>query len=319
MLHLRVVCPTAKTDRVVDLLRDEPGAVHLVRLRGASLRPEGDLIEADVAREAAERVLSGLTDLGIDHQGGVSLESIDTLLSDTADAAERAVPGEGADAIIWDELVARTGEESQLNGIFLAFLTIACLLAAVGVLTDSVITVVGAMIVGPEFGPLSALAVALLGRRWTLARQAGVALGVGFLVAMLITAGLTFVAQGVGLFEPAELSHLQRLSFIYHVGPFSVVVALLAGAAGMLALTSSKSSALVGVFVSVTTVPAAGLAVVAAIAGHWAQCGGSVLQLVVNLIGMTLAGTAVLLIRRGRTLLAAASVVGGRGYPPASR
>ncbi|MGH3095252.1 MAG: DUF389 domain-containing protein [Streptosporangiales bacterium] len=136
-----------------------------------------------------------------------------------------------------------------------------------------------------------------------MARQAGLALGVGFLVAMVITAVLTFAAQTAGLFEPAELSHLQRLSFIYHVGPFSVVIALLAGAAGMLALTSAKSSALVGVFVSVTTVPAAGFAVAAAIAGHWAQCAGSVLQLVVNLIGMTVAGTVVLLIRRGPTLL----------------
>ncbi|MGH3095251.1 MAG: hypothetical protein ACRDMV_04535 [Streptosporangiales bacterium] len=165
MLHLRVVCPAAKADGVIELLRDEPGAVHLVHLRGASVRPEGDLIEAEVVREAAERVLEGLTGLGVGHEGGVSLESVDTLISDTADAAERAVPGEGADAIIWDELVAKTGEESQLNGIFVAFLTIACLLATAGVVTDSVITVVGAMIVGPEFGPLSALAVALLGRR----------------------------------------------------------------------------------------------------------------------------------------------------------
>jgi len=43
---------------------------------------------------------------------------------------------------------------------------------------------------------------------------------------------------------------------IYDVGPFSLIVALLPGAAGMLSLTSTKSAALVGVFISVTTVPA---------------------------------------------------------------
>ena len=37
------------------------------------------------------------------------------------------------------------------------FLTVACLLAAIGVVTDSTVTVVGAMVLGPEFGPLSAL------------------------------------------------------------------------------------------------------------------------------------------------------------------
>lgn len=304
MLHLRVICPAGESDQVIESLRDEPGAVHVVRLTGASLNPAGDLIEADVARESTERVLERLTDLGVERSGGISLQSVDTMVSATADAAERAVPGEGADAIIWDELVARTGEESQLNGIFVAFLTIACLLATAGILTDSVITIVGAMIVGPEFGPLSALAVALLGKRWALARQAVVALGVGFVVAMLITAALTFAGQATGLVEPAELRHLQRVAFIYQVGPFSLVIALLAGAAGMLALTSSKSSALVGVFVSVTTVPAAGLTVAAALAGHWSQCGGALLQLVVNLVGMTVAGTVVLLIRRGPALLA---------------
>jgi hypothetical protein len=35
---------------------------------------------------------------------------------------------------------ARSGEESWLNGTFLAFLSIACLLAVVGVITDSPVT-----------------------------------------------------------------------------------------------------------------------------------------------------------------------------------
>ena len=49
-----------------------------------------------------------------------------------------------------------------------------------------------------------------------------------------------------------------QTEFIYQPGVLSLIVALLAGAAGMLSLTSSNSAALVGVFISVTTVPAAG-------------------------------------------------------------
>jgi uncharacterized membrane protein len=74
----------------------------------------------------------------------------------------------------------------------------------------------------------------------------------------------------------------------------SFVVALLAGAAGMLSLVSSKSAALVGVFISVTTVPAAGFAVVAATVGDWDIAAQSAAQLAVNLIGITLAGVLVL-------------------------
>jgi uncharacterized membrane protein len=75
-------------------------------------------------------------------------------------------------------------------------------------------------------------------------------------------------------------------------------VAMLAGAAGMLAMTSAKSAALVGVFISVTTVPAAGYAVVAAVAGEWNRCVQSVGQLLVNLLGIVAAAAIVLIVRR---------------------
>jgi len=66
----------------------------------------------------------------------------------------------------------------------------------------------------------------------------------------------------------------------------------------MLSLVSAKSAALVGVFISVTTVPAAGFAVVAASVGDIAA--ESAAQLAVNLVGITLAGVLVLELRRGR-------------------
>jgi uncharacterized membrane protein len=97
---------------------------------------------------------------------------------------------------------------------------------------------------------------------------------------------------------------LTEVDFIFRVGPISFVVALLAGAAGMLSLVSAKSAALVGVFISVTTVPAAGFAVVAAILGDWGVAGKSALQLVVNLVGIVIAGVLVLVLRPKGTLIA---------------
>jgi uncharacterized hydrophobic protein (TIGR00271 family) len=88
------------------------------------------------------------------------------------------------------------------------------------------------------------------------------------------------------------------VDFVFDVGPWSLIVALLAGAAGMLSMTSAKSAALVGVFISVTTVPAAGYASVAAILGDWNRSFESVLQLVNNLVGIVFAATVVLLLRR---------------------
>lgn len=315
MLHLRVVCADTDTESVLRLLSDEPGIAHPVVVRGVAHQPEGDVIEAEIARETAARILDRLGELGVPAQGEISLSPLETVRSDRVDRAERAAPGPDADALIWDELVATTGEESRLSGVFLAFLTLACLLAAVGVITDSPITIVGAMVVGPEFGPLAALAVAVSGRRGDLAARAGRALVVGFPFALLVTAALALLARATGLFHPADLTEMHAVAFVYHVGPYSVVVALLAGVAGMIALTSEKSGVLIGVFISVTTVPAAGFSVLAAVAGDWQQSGEALLQLLINLSGITVAATITLLIRRHHVLPIIRPVTHGGAHP----
>jgi uncharacterized hydrophobic protein (TIGR00271 family) len=298
VLHLRVICPADRTDAVTALLRDEPGATHLTVSPGIARQPPGDVVEADLTREVVDRVLSDLCGLGLDKTGGITLEVIDTVLSDAANEAEEVTPGDPMDAVIWEEVIARTGEDSRFSISFATFLTIACLLAAIGVITDSPVTVVGAMVLGPEFGPLAAMAVGAVLRRGDLVRRGGFALGVGFPLAMAVTAAATVLFDGTGLLATGQLDMLDQVDFVYEVGPFSLIVALLAGAAGMLSLTSAKSSALVGVFISVTTVPAAAFASVALVEGHYGRAAQSALQLAVNLVGIVVAAVAVLVLAR---------------------
>ncbi|MDH6193675.1 putative hydrophobic protein (TIGR00271 family) [Mycobacterium frederiksbergense] len=314
MLHLRVIAPADLRGPILNVLHGEPGVTHLVVHAGAAVDPAGDEITADVAREAANDVVERLKSLDVHHFGAITMEVLDTVLSSAAHHAEEAADGDAADAVIWDELVSRTREESSLSVNFLMFLCIACLLAAVGVVTDSAVTVVGAMVVGPEFGPLAALAVAVVHRRVSLARQAAAALLIGFPLAMIVTAVATVAFEALGWVQLTTITELTQVDFIFQVGPFSLVVALLAGAAGMLSLVSAKSSALVGVFISVTTVPAAGFAVVAATVGDWDVAARSALQLGVNLVGITVAGVLVLAVYR-RTM-ARRRVTGGRGPSP---
>src|SRR5690349_1014232 len=298
MLHLRVIAPAELRDPVIDALRDNPGVAHLVMHRDAAQDPQGDEITADIARESTNEVIAALKGLGVKERGAITLDEVDTVLSARAYRAEEKAAGDPADAVVWDELASRTREESTLNVTFMTFLCLACLIAAVGVVTDSPVTVVGAMVVGPEFGPLAALAVALVRRKTNLARRAALALVVGFPVAMIVTALAVLAGEGVGWIEVHSLRELNEVDFIFQVGPLSFVVALLAGAAGMLSLVSAKSAALVGVFISVTTVPAAGFAVVAATVGDWDIAAESAAQLVINLVGIVLAGVLVLWVRR---------------------
>lgn len=297
MLHLRVISPPDQTDALVRILEADAGVTHLTVMRGVALDPVGDLVQADVAREAGNTVLADVKALGIVEHGGITLGPVDAVLSDAADRAVRAAPGDPSDAVIWEQLLKETREESSLNATFVAFLTIACLLAAIGVATDSPVTVVGAMVVGPEFGPLAALSVALVRRNWRLARRSMIALAVAFPIAMVVTLGATIVWEHLGWITTEGIIDAHNVDFIYEVGPFSLVVALLAGSAGMLSLVTAKSAALIGVFISVTTVPAAGYAVVAATLGQWHRAFESAGQLAVNLVGIVIAGVVVLELR----------------------
>jgi uncharacterized hydrophobic protein (TIGR00271 family) len=162
---------------------------------------------------------------------------------------------------------------------------------------DSQILIIGAMVVGPEFGPIAGFCVAVVHKRAPLARRSIVALAVGFPVAITSAFLLTLLLRATGS-APGEVTERPLTDFISHPDEFSVIVALLAGVAGMLSLTSAKSGALIGVLISVTTIPAAGNIGVAAAYGDWDEWVGAMEQLSLNLAAIIAAGITTLFIQR---------------------
>ncbi|MFJ4779724.1 DUF389 domain-containing protein [Streptomyces sp. NPDC088762] len=292
MLHLRMITPPHLTDQVVSLIDQTVGTTHLVVLTGAARNPEGDVVLCDVAREAAGELLQEMRTLGIDQSGSIAVENIDLSISKRADEAEEEAPGEAADAVIWEQLSESTHEESTLTITYSAFMIVATMIAACGVALDNAILIVGAMAVGPEFGPLAGICTGLVQRAPKLAARSLIALIVGFASAIVATTVFSLVMDAIGQFHEGMLEAPRpNTSFIWQPDPFSFVVALLAGVAGMLSLTSAKAGALVGVAISVTTVPAGANAAVALSYGDFAQMWGSAVQLMLNLGGIILAGT----------------------------
>ncbi|MFV0134182.1 DUF389 domain-containing protein [Streptomyces sp. HMX87] len=299
MLHLRLITPADRTDAVVRLIERAVGTAHLVVLPGAARDPEGDVVTVDVAREAVDGLVDALRDSGLAERGVITAENIGLTLSEYADRAEKEAPGEAADAVVWEQLAEATQEESTLSVTYVAFITLATMIAACGVVLDNAILIVGAMAVGPEFGPLAGICTALVRRAPRPALRSLTALLVGFAGAMLVTAGFSLVMDAAGLFSEAQLdADRPNTGFIYAPDRFSFVVALLAGAAGMLSLTSAKSGALVGVAISVTTVPAAANAAVALVYADVHQARLSTEQLLLNLFAILLAGTLTLLVQK---------------------
>lgn len=299
MIHLRIVAPPACSTRVVELLSASDSVTNVVYLPEAALKPPGDLILCDVAREEASVIVDDLRELGVPAEGSIALATVDSQISTSADAAVRAAAGAPSDAVVWEEVEARTSESIELSASFLLFTILAMLIAAVGIMLDSPILIVGAMVVGSEFGPLAGICVAIVQRRPGLARRSLTALAVAFPIGIVATyLGVELlIAAGQA---PADFSTTQHplTDFISRPDLFSFVVAALAGTAGVLSLTSAKSGALIGVLISVTTIPAAANIGVAAAFGDWGQVGGAGLQLTINLGAILLAGVLTLSVQR---------------------
>lgn len=180
----------------------------------------------------------------------------------------------------------------------MVFLTVATQLAGIAVVIDNPILIVGAMVLGPEFVPLARICVGLLRRRVTWIWQGLRTLAAGFAIAIAVTFACALVGSWWGWVTPEMLASRPLTEFVIHPDKWSFIVALLAGCAGVLSLTSAKSSTLVGVFISVTTVPAAANVGVALAVGVWSQVSLSLIQLGVNLGGIVAAGVATLLVQR---------------------
>lgn len=305
MLHLRLIVPSDRTGEVTDLLEATVGTAHLAVLPGVARDPVGDVVLCDVAREAGDELIGALRELGVAEYGAITVEKMDLTLSASADRAEEEAPGEGADAVLWEELTDVTHEESTFSITYVAFLAVATMLAACGVMLDNAILIVGAMAVGPEFGPLAGISTALVQRAPRLVWRSLWALVGGFAVAMALTAGFAWLMDAFGLFDEAMIEAPRpNTAFVWQPDWMSFVVALLAGIAGTLSLTSAKSGALIGVAISVTTVPAAANAAVAFSYNDFNQMTGSIQQLLANLGGIVLAGTLTLLLQKALWLVA---------------
>jgi uncharacterized membrane protein len=87
-------------------------------------------------------------------------------------------------------------------------------------------------------------------------------------------------------------------SLIDNPNLFSLVVAVLAGIVGVVSLTEARAAALIGVFISVTTIPAAADIGLSTAYTNWAEARGSVLQLLLNVAVLITIGAAGLRLQR---------------------
>ena len=173
-------------------------------------------------------------------------------------------------------------------------MTIAGLIASVGIFTNSQILVVGAMVVGPEYGAIISVALGVNKSDRVRIRAGLVALFIGFLVAIVVTFAFSLVVRAFGLEPELFRAGVRPVSNLINTPDFfSIAVATLAGIVGVVSLVEARAGALIGVFISVTTIPAAADIGVSSAFENWTEARGSLIQLLLNvaiLLGVGVVG-----------------------------
>jgi uncharacterized hydrophobic protein (TIGR00271 family) len=286
MIRLEVYGNASAMASVARLL-DVSDDVERVRLAHAT-RPEHAVVVAVVRPRAVDGVLGDLRQHGVpDDDVTLTREEV---LGGSGDSRREA-------GLVWEDVLGMASRNARPIARYLAFMIVAGVVGSYGVIGANVILIVGAMAISPDLLPITAVGVGLVDRRLGLAARALVTLLIGMTLASAAACASASLQDLFGLIPSAFDIHSTVIGSLTTVSNETVVVALAAGVAGMLAL-ETRASAGVGVAVSVTTIPAAAYLGVAAGLGEAAQARGAVGVLAVNVAMLVVGASGTLTLQR---------------------
>ena len=249
---VKILLSVEQTERVLDVLEQEYGGLDGFRV---VLLP----VEATIPRIEEKKIEPANAD---------------------AQAAEPVA--KDAMRISREELYSDIVDSTKLNSIFIAMVVLSAVVAAVGLLKDSVAIIIGAMVIAPLLGPNVGLALAT-----TLGdKKLGLDVLKTNIVGMSIALAFAFV---IGMLIPIDpqIAEIQSRTFI---GLPDIAVALASGVAGVLAFTSGASMALIGVMVAVALMPPLIVFGLLMGSGYTTLALGALFLLITNIICVNLAG-----------------------------
>ena len=289
MLRLRSSVDAERAAPFADLLRGVDGVRRVVR-QPDEASADAIVFAADVEPAAADRLVEEIAALGIPVDDYV-LTKVDVVAP-----LRRHHAGE-IEGFAWVEVLGQARVNSRPLARYLALISVAAVLAALGVIESSSILIIGAMAVSPDLLPICATCVGLVAGRRRLAQRSFMTLTLGLALVVVVAAVLSALLKAGGFLPDGFTVEDSTLSNLATTDYSTVLIALVAGIAAMLSF-ETRTSAAVGVAISVTTMPASAYLGVALGAGGSEEALGALVVLAINVALLILSGSLTLLLQR---------------------
>ena len=186
------------------------------------------------------------------------------------------------------EVQIQLRDSSSPDFDFFLLVVLSCVIATLGLLTNSPAVIIGAMLVAPLMSPIIGLGLASLTGDATLFRNAGIALARGAITAILMATILTYINRSLPFLPLQELPNevLART----RPTPIDLTIALAGGMAAAFALAMpSISAALPGVAIATALMPPLCTVGVGIAMGRWDVAGGALLLFVTHAVTIAFA------------------------------
>ncbi|KZN24345.1 hypothetical protein A4G99_08025 [Haladaptatus sp. R4] len=290
MRLVQVLVPRGKRDAVLDAL-DEEGVDYAV-FDETGRTEFSALVTFPVPPSAVEPILEKLRMAGVEEDAFTIVLQPETVVSKRIAELKRRYSGFN---IAREELRERAAEMAPESSTFFSMTFISTIIAATGLLLDSSAVIIGAMVIAPLMGPAMAASVGTVVDEPKLAERGVQYQITGLLVAIACAALFGFLVRGTVLVPPGlDIRTVPAITERFTPNFLSLLLALGAGAAGVISLMRGAGSVIVGVMIAVALVPPAatvGLGIA------WLDFGvalGATVNVLVNLLSINLTALALL-------------------------
>jgi uncharacterized hydrophobic protein (TIGR00341 family) len=286
---VQILIPTGKRDAVLGVLNDE--GIDYVLTDETSGREFTAVVTFPVPTNALEPVLEDLRNVGINDDGYTVVVNANTVISSQFDELEeKYAEEEDEDRIAREELTSKANDLAPSLSNYALMTVISAIIATAGLLLDSPAVVVGSMVIAPLIGPaMTANVGTVVDDHEMFAHGIKLqAIGLGLAVASATVFAL--LVRYANVIPPlADVTSVGQIRERVAPDFLSLVVALGAGAAGVVSLTSGVSTALVGVMIAVALIPPAATVGIGIAWGQPLVSLGSAVLLLVNVLSINLA------------------------------
>ncbi len=255
------------TDQLIEQLAALEDVIGLSLQRGASIKPEGDVITVHALNRSADEVLRCVAALPSNTSVSIATGELTSL----SDPENNESIDNDVDEALWEEMETGVRHQGRLTSNYLALMALGGALASIGLISERVpqaICFISASIIAPGFEPIAKIPLGLLLRhphRWKRGLVSSLA---GYAVLMLASAAMFGVLLLGHETSAHELIENSQVKMMRHPHLPDLLQSACAAVAGVVIIAAYRRSVIAGALAALTIIPAAALVGAAAIAGQ---------------------------------------------------